>query len=496
VTARPPSATPLRPLAAHRARHRVPPVWPTVAAVALIVGALAAMLLVPLRLEHQATPVRARIGAVIDPARGELTALHLALAQGESLLRDELEERQGALLPAYRVEVARAEASIQQLTRRVARAGAPGAVRGLDSVRAATSRWTQSGAALLASSAPTVTRARDAAHGEAYSAALVAAALLDGTVAQEAGRLRTRLDDMEGKARRWTVALGALALAGVAAACWLAFAAHRAARVAAARGEELEEAAETRARFTRGLSHDLKNPLGAIDGFAELLLGGEVYGPTTEAQREALGRIRAAVRTLLALVDDLLTLARAESGEIGVVPCPTDLGALVGEVADEHRAAALAAGLGFEVHVPGALPDVATDPARVRQVLGNLFSNAIKYTPRGGAVVVSAALESDDRGAPSLRVRVVDTGPGIPADQREHVFAEFTRLPGTTAPGAGLGLAISRRVARLLGGDLWVDAGPSDGACFVFELPVVGRAALARPSGPGRDGRAPGPRLG
>jgi len=152
------------------------------------------------------------------------------------------------------------------------------------------------------------------------------------------------------------------------------------------------------------------------------------------------------VRALLALVDDVLALARAEAGELRVTPCATDVRALVREVADEHRAAAAAAGLAFDVRVDDAVPELATDPARVRQVLGNMLSNAVKYTPRGGSVDVAVREERDGEGR-CVRVRVADTGPGIPADQREQVFAEFVRLPGTTAPGAGLGLAISRRIA-------------------------------------------------
>jgi signal transduction histidine kinase len=246
--------------------------------------------------------------------------------------------------------------------------------------------------------------------------------------------------------------------------------------VAAARGRALEQAAESRARFTRGISHDLKNPLGAIDGHAALLEL-EVHGPIADAQRHALGRIRGSVRALLALVDDLLALARAEAGELRVTPRPTDVHALVREVADEHRAAATAAGLALDVQVDDELPELVTDPARVRQVLGNLLSNAVKYTPRGGTVAVAACVERDGD-VECVRVRVADTGPGIPADQREQVFAEFVRLPGTTAPGSGLGLAIARRIARLLGGELWVDPGRARGACFVLELPAA--AAVER----------------
>ncbi len=477
-----------------------PPTWTTAFAPATIVVALLAMLCIPVWREQRAGPMRERITGVIEPARDEITGLHLALAQGQFYLRDALDEPSAdsaaPLVRRYRAQVTHAGGRVARLAQ-VARAERrDDVVRWADSVRAAVTRWERSGAALLARAPRAAPHAREVEHAEAYAAALVASAGLDAAVADAARRLHADLAAIEGTARRWTAALAAIAFGGVFAALWLGLAAQRAARVAAARGVALEQAAESRARFTRGLSHDLKNPLGAIDGHAALLES-DVYGPTTDAQRHAIGRIRGAVRTLLALVDDLLALARAESGELRVDPRPTDLGALVREVAEEQRAAAAAAGLTLDLRLAddlaaGAAGSLATDPARVRQVLGNLLSNAIKYTPRGGRVTVAACTErAAAPAARCVRVRVADTGPGIPADQREQVFAEFTRLPGTTAPGAGLGLAIARRVARLLGGDLWVDPDHAPGACFIFEVPDAGRLN----AGPARDpGPAAGPR--
>jgi signal transduction histidine kinase len=470
-------------------RPAPPPVWPTTLALVAIVGTLVAMLLVPWWQVRRAGPVRDRIARVVEPARDEITRLHVALARGEAVLRDALDDADPAgLTPAYRAEAARARAGAARLAG-LAVPTRHDVGRWADSVGRATARWERSGTALLARAPRPASRTRDEEHAKAYSAALGAAAGLDSAVADAARGLRVEMERIEGVARRWTAALGAFAFVGALAALWLGVAAHRAAHTAAARGEALEAAAETRARFTRGLSHDLKNPLGAIDGYADLIAT-DVFGPTTDAQRQALGRIRGAVRALLALVDDLLALARAESGELRVAPTATDVGALVRDLADEHRAAALAAGLALDLRLDAALDDgtlgpIATDPARVRQVLGNLLSNAVKYTPRGGAVTVVACAET--AAGPAARcvcVRVSDTGPGIPADQRENVFAEFTRLPGTSAPGAGLGLAIARRVARLLGGDLWVDPLHAPGACFVFEIADAASPNDRAPLGP------------
>jgi signal transduction histidine kinase len=460
-----------------------PPAWSIAGALATIVAALVAMVLVPIWQDDRAGPVRDRIAEVVEPARDEITDLHLALAHAEESLRDALDEAEPAGgIPEYRAKARHVNAVAERLDR-LARAEQRKDVRArADTVRRATARWESSGAALLAGPARGAGRARDSAHAEAYADALLAAARLDANVADVARRLRGELAGVEAAGRRWTAALGVIALGGVLAAFWLGMAARRAAAVADARGRALEAAAETRARFARGLSHDLKNPLGAIDGYAELLAT-DVFGATTDAQRQAIGRVRGAVRTLLALVDDMLVLARAESGELPIAPRPTDFGALVREAAEEQQAAARAAGLAFDLRVDDAVAGggagaLTTDPARVRQVLGNLLSNAVKYTPRGGAVSVTVCVdEGDAPAARCVRVRVADTGPGIPADQREQVFGEFTRLPGTAAPGVGLGLAIARRIARLLGGDLWVDPAHAPGACFVFELPAPARGS-------------------
>jgi signal transduction histidine kinase len=121
---------------------------------------------------------------------------------------------------------------------------------------------------------------------------------------------------------------------------------------------------------------------------------------------------------------------------------------------------------------------VATDPERVRQVLGNLLSNALKYTPPGGRVTVRAEVRPrghDGAHAESVAIDVRDSGPGIPPDKHEEVFEEFSRLAPDAAPGAGLGLAIARRVARALGGDVTVASEPGRGSCFTLWVPAARR---------------------
>jgi signal transduction histidine kinase len=154
---------------------------------------------------------------------------------------------------------------------------------------------------------------------------------------------------------------------------------------------------------------------------------------------------------------------------------PVNLARVAAETAEDHRAAARAAGHVLECPDPDLPVRVQTDPARVRQVLGNLLSNAVKYTPSPGRITVHAGEVDGGEARPGrwAVLRVSDTGPGIPPEHREAVFDEFTRLhDGTGVQGHGLGLAISRRVARLLGGDLDVSGTPGQGAVFTLWLPL------------------------
>lgn len=252
------------------------------------------------------------------------------------------------------------------------------------------------------------------------------------------------------------------------------------------RHDELERVMESRARLMRGFSHDLKNPLGAADGYAQLLEEGLIQD--ADKQRESVGRIRTSIGSALRLIEDLLELTRVEAGQLESRNDPVDVAAVVREVADDYRAQAAAAGLEIVVDdTASPAPVIGTDQHRVRQVLGNLVSNAVKYTPRGGRIGILAGVRSREGFSPAVAVDVWDTGPGIEPDRREEIFHEFTRLHPDSADGAGLGLAISRRIARALGGDLTVADGPDRvGARFTLWLPLERRA--------GADRRAGGPR--
>lgn len=237
---------------------------------------------------------------------------------------------------------------------------------------------------------------------------------------------------------------------------------------------------ESRARLVRGFSHDLKNPLGAASGHAELLEDG-LLGDLTPRQRESVGRIRHLLATALELIDDVVELARAEAGEVQLQEEEVDLRGLASELMDEYRAQVEAAGLGLSAELPADLLVVRSDPRRIRQIMGNLVANAIKYNREGGRVALRLEPRTRSVGAGAatawVAVDVEDTGVGIPPEQHHLLFREFTRLAPETTDGSGLGLAISRRVARALGGEITFESAPGRGTTFTFWMPIRGPAA-------------------
>ncbi|MEO7822316.1 MAG: HAMP domain-containing sensor histidine kinase, partial [Gemmatimonadaceae bacterium] len=205
----------------------------------------------------------------------------------------------------------------------------------------------------------------------------------------------------------------------------------------------------------------------------------------TAGQQESIGRIRRAVKTQLSLIMDILELSRAESGSLGIHKEATDLSAVVGEVVEEQRPAAEAS-LQILTFIPiETRPNVITDPERVNQVLGNLLSNAVKYTsPRGRIEVKMELVPGTGRLADreAVAIRVTDTGHGVPPEKTDAIFEEFTRLAPAIAEGAGLGLAIARRIARLLDGDITVVSEVGTGSVFTLWLPYETGENTERPN--------------
>jgi PAS domain S-box-containing protein len=237
------------------------------------------------------------------------------------------------------------------------------------------------------------------------------------------------------------------------------------------RREELERVTESRAALMRGFSHDVRNPLSVADMNAHVVEIGEL----SERQRQCVERIRRSIGSSLRLIEDLLEVARAEAGQLEIECVATDVGQVAREVAEDFAAPAAAAGLSLDVRASAGL-QAKTDPVRLRQVLANLLSNAVKYAPHAR---VSVDVQIRHSGGPGIgprvsdwvTVSVTDTGPGIPMDKQEVIFQEYTRLDPLPQQGAGIGLAISRRIARLLGGDLTVESEAGRGATFTLWLP-------------------------
>jgi signal transduction histidine kinase len=214
--------------------------------------------------------------------------------------------------------------------------------------------------------------------------------------------------------------------------------------------------------------HELRTPLSAIIGYEELLADG-ITGPVSAAQREQLGRIKASAQHLLGLIEEILVFARIEAGRESVSICPVDVRAVAEEV--RGLVAPLAAEKGLALHLRAAerLPAVETDPGKLRQILLNLVGNAVKYTERGEVV----AEVRGERDAVTLDVR--DSGIGIAPEHLERIFDPFWQADQTAtrrAGGTGLGLAVARRLATLLGADLSVESRLGEGTTFTVRVPV------------------------
>lgn len=244
------------------------------------------------------------------------------------------------------------------------------------------------------------------------------------------------------------------------------------ARVAEHERAEVIRSAEARAALLRGVTHDVKNPLGAASGYAHLLADG-VAGDLTERQVEMVRRIQRLVDTSVRTVSDMLEFARADGTTMRLDHVQVDLGAIAREVLDDHQGMAREREIALSSDL--APVPVLTDPTRVHQVLTNLLSNAIKYTPHGGTIAVRT-VRDDGGGVPRVGVEVRDTGPGIPPELRERVFDEFVRADSAVSAGNGLGLAISRRFARMLGGDVVFAPNQPSGAVFTLWLDTTRRA--------------------
>jgi signal transduction histidine kinase len=452
--------------------RRLAPEWATRILLAFIVLSLASLIAIPWWAStRHLQPLQHEMNQLADPVRGLMTRIHLSMAQEGNALDDFVDQRDALSRGRFYQADDSKRGAYHELAPLIAALGSVPKQR-LDSLLALDDRWHRLVDAEVWNARNGQFVRHSAAREDVWDDMLEAAAHLDEAITQ-AGRDRIALiAEVEAFQRETTALLGLLALAAAAATWRLSRRVHVYAAEAEERRATLAEVMASRARFMRGVSHDLKNPIHAIDGHAQLLED-EVRGPLNDAQHDSVARIRRSTRAMMGLIEDLLELARAEAGQLTVRLDRVVLRDVVHEVVEEHRAAAQFAGLSL-VHAPDDSQTIlTTDPARVAQVLGNLLSNAIKYTPAGGHIEVSTELpKGHGTNGDRLAIHVVDDGPGIPSDKREEIFGEFTRLGTVDKPGAGLGLSIARRIARLLGGDVTVADRAEHGSRFTLWLPV------------------------
>jgi PAS domain S-box-containing protein len=239
----------------------------------------------------------------------------------------------------------------------------------------------------------------------------------------------------------------------------------------------VQEVNRLKSQFLANMSHELRTPLNAIIGFTEITHGGKA-GPVTPQQQEFLGDILTSSRHLLQLINDVLDVAKVESGKMEFHPERVDLPALIGEVRDVLRTLAGMKRITIGSEIDPHLGEIVVDPAKLKQVLYNYLSNAIKFTAEDGRVTVWVKPNGEDH----FRLEVEDTGVGIQPTDFSRLFVEFQQLDGSMAkkhPGTGLGLALTRRIIEAQGGSVGVRSRPGHGSTFFAVLPR--RAKPIRP---------------
>ena len=232
-----------------------------------------------------------------------------------------------------------------------------------------------------------------------------------------------------------------------------------------AMAEELESAERQRRNMVADVAHELRTPLSNIQGYVEAVRDGLL-----EPDASTLGTIHQQVAYLSHLVEDLRLLAETEGGDFRLNREPDSLEAAIGRSVEAFRARAEAKQVSIDASIP-SMPLVAFDRTRIEQVIGNLLENAIRHTPSGGRVTVSA--EAED--ASVVRVIVADTGEGIPQELLPYVFERFYRVDRSrarTTGGAGLGLTIAKQLVEAHGGSIRAESTPGEGSRFSFDLPL------------------------
>jgi signal transduction histidine kinase len=232
----------------------------------------------------------------------------------------------------------------------------------------------------------------------------------------------------------------------------------------------LEQASALKSQFLANMSHEFRTPLNAILGYTHMLLNG-VSGAISDQQRKSLSRIDSNSRHLLALINDILDITRIEAGRMPLNLSTFDVPELVNEVMSELEPIIRRSSLKVAAKMARTLRPLKSDRQKVKQVVLNLLSNALKFTPTG-AVTISASYDDEKRW---LAIAVKDTGVGIAPEDQAKVFEDFRQLdssPTRGYGGTGLGLSICRRLAQRLGGSIELVSEPNEGSTFILKLPA------------------------
>lgn len=457
--------------------------WKVWAPLLAVVCLLLALWLVPVWIDRQARLMRARSARSAQGAHAELNAitaqltLMAASARGFALTTD----------VRFREDFRAADAAQEQSFARLSTL-----TRSLDSavlhdvleLHARTDAWDAVAEDLFGGR---LTRDAYLQHlpdqQEQLRRLLAALASIEAAVDREANRDVADALRIERLSMLGTGALTALVILGILSLFLiarrfreLAVETGQLAAVAEERRQLVEQAMHSRAELIRGVSHDVQNPITAADLLLELLQT-EVEGPVPSGQQNVLASVRRSLDQASTILSEILELAQAESGALRIEPAPVELPTLLREWHADSQAAATAAGLTLHAELDTGLPIIHTDPRRVRRILDNFLSNAIKYASRGGWIAVRVELArvgpaGVDQADSWIRLQLRDSGPGIAPEVVEHLFTEFYRAPGTHGRGTGIGLAISRKVARLLSGEITVESELGTGSTFTLWIPV------------------------
>lgn len=245
------------------------------------------------------------------------------------------------------------------------------------------------------------------------------------------------------------------------------------------RNRELVEAGRHKSQFMANITHELRTPIHGICGLTDLVSSG-IYGPVTDRQKEAQQAIKRSARSLLALIDDLLELSRADAGKMTFTPSEVDLAGLLPSVLATLQWMKGTKRHHLELDMEPDLPKIITDRGKLNQVLINLLANAVKFTPDGGTITLRARASGPD----TLVFLVEDTGIGIPPAEIDRIFDAFHQVDATAEReygGAGLGLSLVKRLVDLMGGRVTVQSVEGKGSTFTVTLPRVARLPVSPP---------------